>query len=296
MAKVEANGIRLEYETFGSPNSPALLLIIGLSGQLIAWDEQLCEWLAQQGRYVIRYDNRDAGLSTKLEQAGMPDTEAAIAARIKGETIIPPYTIEDMAADAIGLLDALGIDRAHICGMSMGGMIAQSMALNFPERVLSLISIYSRTGDPEEPPAKPEAMDFLLAQPPEPREAYIEFRMNLLSSIAGSKFPYDQQWLRQFVTQSYDRCFCPQGVARQLMAIIAQQNRKPALGALAAPTLVVHGAEDPLVPVECGRHTAAAISGADLMIIEGMGHDLPHGGAWPRIMDAVIDHTQKAVA
>jgi len=286
MAKVDANGIQIEYETFGEPDSPALLLIIGLAGQLIAWDEKLCQQLAQQGHYVIRFDNRDAGLSTKIEEAGVPDIMKTIEAKMKGEAINPPYTIEDMAADAVGLLDALGIEKAHICGMSMGGMIAQTIAL-------SLISIYSRTGDPEEPQPKPDAMGFLLSPPPEEREAYIEFSMKFFNTISGPGFPYDEKWLRKHVAQAYDRSFCPQGAVRQLVAILAQKNRKPALGSLSTPTLVIHGADDPLLRVECGKNTAAAIPGAKLMIIDGMGHDLPHGGAWPQIIDAIVDHTQK---
>ena len=294
MAKVDSNGIQIEYETFGEPDSPALLLIIGLGGQLTGWDEKLCRQLAQQGHHVIRFDNRDAGLSSKIEQAGVPDILQTIQAQMKGERINPPYTIEVMAADAIGLLDALDIEKAHICGMSMGGMIAQTIALNYTERVLSLISIYSRTGDPEEPQSKPEAMEFLITPPPEERDAYIEFRVKLFNTISGSGFPYDQEWLLKHVTQSYERSYCPQGAARQLVAILAQKNRKPALTSLSTPTLVIHGADDPLVRVECGRNTAAVIPGAELMIIEGMGHDLPHGGAWPQIIDAIVDHTHKA--
>jgi len=293
MAKVNANGIQIEYETFGDPDSPALLLIIGLACQLTAWDEKLCQQLAQQGHHVIRFDNRDAGLSTKIEEAGVPNIMQTIEEQMKGETINPPYTIEDMAADAVGLLDALGIEKAHICGMSMGGMIAQTIVLNYPKRVLSLISIYSRTGDPEEPQPKPEAMELLLTPPPGEREAYIEFGMKLFNTISGPGFPYDQEWLRKHIAQSYDRSNCPQGVARQLVAILAQKNRKPALASLSTPTLVIHGADDPLVQVECGKNTAAAIPGAGLMIIEGMGHDLPHAGAWPQIMDAIVDHTHK---
>jgi pimeloyl-ACP methyl ester carboxylesterase len=294
MAQVDANGIQIEYETFGEPDSPALLLIIGLAGQLIDWDEKLCQQLAQQGHYVIRFDNRDAGLSSKIEEAGVPDIMQTIEAQMKGETINPPYTIEDMADDAVGLLDALGIEKAHICGMSMGGMIAQTIAINYPKRVLSLISIYSGTGDPEEPQPKPEAMEFLLTPPPEEREEYIEHGIKLFSTISGPGFPYDDEWLRNFIAQSYDRAYNPEGTARQLVAIMAQKNRRPALKSLSAPTLVIHGADDPLVLVEGGKNTAADIPGSKLMIIDGMGHDLPHGGAWPQIIDAIVDHTHKA--
>ena len=293
MPKVDANGIQIEYETFGEQDSPALLLIIGLAGQLIGWDEKLCQQLAQQGHYVIRFDNRDAGLSSKIEEAGVPDIMKTIDAQTKGETINPPYTIEDMAADTVALLDVLDIEKAHICGMSMGGMIAQTIAFKYPKQVLSLISIYSSTGDPEEPQSKPEAMKFLLTPVPEEREAYIEFRIKLFNTISGPGFPYDQEWLRKFVVQSYDRSCYPQGAARQLVAILAQKNRKPALRSLSTPTLVIHGADDPLVRVECGKNTAAAIPGAELLIIDGMGHDLPHGGAWPQIIDAIVNHTHK---
>ncbi len=293
MAKVDANGIQIEYETFGEPDSPALLLIKGLAGQLIDWDEKLCRQLAQNGHYVIRFDNRDAGLSSKIEKAGVPDLMQTIEAMMKGEMINPPYTIEDMAADTVGLLDALGIGKAHICGMSMGGMIAQTIALNYPNRALSLISIYSRTGDPEEPQPKPEAMQLLLTPSPEERDAYIKFGVKLFTTISGPGFPYDEEWLRRHMAQAYDRSFCPQGAARQLVAIFTQKNRKPALKSLATPTLVIHGSDDPLVRVACGKNTAAAIPGAKLMIIDGMGHDLPHGGAWPQIIDAMIEHTQK---
>jgi pimeloyl-ACP methyl ester carboxylesterase len=294
MAQVDANGIQIEYETFGEPDSPALLLIIGLASQLTAWDEKLCQQLAQQGHYVIRFDNRDAGLSSKIEEAGVPDIMQTIEAQMKGEAISPPYTIEDMADDAVGLLDAIGIEKAHVCGMSMGGMIAQTIAINYPKRVLSLISVYSRTGDPEEPQPKPEAMEFLFAPPPEERKEYIDYGIKLFSTISGTGFPYDEEWLRNFVAQSYDRAFNPEGSARQLVAIMAQKNRRPALKSLSTPTLVIHGSDDPLVPVAGGKNTAADIPGAKLMIIDGMGHDLPHGGAWPQIIDAIVDHTQKA--
>ena len=291
MAKVDANGIQIEYETFGEPDSPALLLIIGLGGQLTFWDEKLCQQLAQQGHYVIRFDNRDAGLSSKIEEAGVPDIMKTIESKMKGETINPPYTIEDMADDAVGLLDALGIDKAHICGMSMGGMIAQTIVINYPEKVLSLISIYSRTGDPEEPQAKPEVVELLIAPPPEERAGYIEHMLKLWHAIAGPGFPYDEEWLRNFVAQSYDRAYNPEGTARQFVAIMAQKNRRPALKSLSTPTLVIHGADDPLVLVKGGKNTAADIPGAKLMIIDGMGHDMPHGGAWPQIIDAIVDHT-----
>jgi pimeloyl-ACP methyl ester carboxylesterase len=293
MSNVMANGIQIEYDTFGEPSSPPLLLIIGLGGQLIFWDEELCEQLAKEGHFVIRYDNRDVGLSSKLDEAGAPDVMQAIEAMMRGEDINPPYTIEDMADDAVGLLDALGIQKAHICGMSMGGMIAQSVAIRYPHRVLSLISIYSTTGNPELPQPKPEAMEILLTPPPEEREACIKHVMKFFHTIAGPGFPFDEEWHRKLAAQSYDRSFCLQGTERQLMAILAQSNRKPGLSSVSAPTLVIHGADDPLVPVEGGKDTAEAVPGAEILIIDGMGHDLPHGGAWPQIVEAIVKHTDK---
>lgn len=296
MPSVTANDIQIEYETFGERASPTLLLITGLGGQLIFWDEELCEHLAQRGHFVIRYDNRDVGLSSKLEEAGVPDVMRTIGALMQGEAIKAPYTIEDMAEDAVGLLDALGIEKAHLCGMSMGGMIAQTVAIRHPRRISSLISIYSTTGNPDLPQPKPEAMEFLLTPPPEGREANIEYTLKLFRTIAGSGFPFDEEWHRKMAVQAYDRAFYPQGVARQLAAILAQGNRKAALASISVPTLVIHGTDDPLVPVECGKDTAEAVPGAELKIIDGMGHDLPHGGAWPQIINAIVDHTHKAAA
>jgi pimeloyl-ACP methyl ester carboxylesterase len=294
MAKANANGIQIEYETFGNPSGRPLLLIIGLGGQMIHWDDDLCEDFAERGHYVIRYDNRDVGLSTKFEEASVPNLMDIIGKLMRGEKIRPPYTLEDMADDAVGLLDALGIEKAHVCGMSMGGMIAQTIAVRHPSRVLSLISIYSTTGNPEIPQAKPELFGLLMAPPPEEREAFIEHMLGVFETIAGPGFPVDKQWTRKIIAKSYDRSFYPQGVARQLAAILTQENRVSALARVARPTLVVHGTSDPLVSVEGGKDTANAIPGAQLLLIEGMGHDLPHGGAWPQIVEAITAHTRKA--
>ena len=212
---------------------------------------------------------------------------------MKGEEIRPPYTIEDMADDAVGLLDALEIEKAHICGISMGGMIAQTIALNHCQRILSLISIYSQTGNPALAPPTPKALECLLTPPPMEREANITYTLDVWRTFSGTGFAQDKDWLRKIAAQAYDRAFYPEGVARQLAAVLTQKNRKPELGSVAVPTLVIHGADDPLVPVEGGKDTAEAIPGAELIIIDGMGHDLPHGGAWPQIFDAIVNHTQK---
>ena len=191
MSNIEANGIRIEYDTFGDKSSPPILLIMGLGGQLIDWDEKLCEDLAVKGLYVIRFDNRDSGLTTKFGDVGVPDIMKTFTAILQGIPINTPYTLDDMADDAAALLEALGIETAHICGMSMGGMIAQTIAIRHPQRVLSLTSIYSSTGNPELPQPKPEIMQLLITPPPQERQAAIEFSVNLFRSIAGTGFPVE---------------------------------------------------------------------------------------------------------
>jgi len=294
MPQAKANKISVEYETFGNPSSPPILLIVGLGGHLIYWDEAFCRQLADAGLYVIRYDNRDAGLSTKFDEAGLPDIMDVIGKVMSGLKVSPPYTIEDMASDAVGLLDALKIEKAHICGMSMGGMIAQSLAIHYPQRVLSLTSIYSTTGNPRLPQPKPEVMGFLLTPPPKEREPFIQFNLNVFRAFTGPGFGFDEEWVRKIMGRAFDRCFYPQGVGRQLIAILTQENRKPVLKGVRAPTLVIHGDADPLVSVEAGKDTAEAVPGAELKIIKGMGHDLPHGEAWAQIADHIIAHTKKA--
>jgi pimeloyl-ACP methyl ester carboxylesterase len=284
-----SNGIHIEYETIGDPRARTLLLIGGLADQLIVWDDDLCRDLSQRGHFVIRFDCRDAGLSTKFDHEGVPD----LGAIARGEER-PPYTLEDMADDAVGLLDALGIRKAHICGASMGGMIAQTIAIRHPFRVLSLISIYSTTGNRDLPPPRPEMMERLRAPAPPEREAYVEHMVGLFRAMAGRGFTFDEVWTRRIAARAYDRSFSPQGTIRQIAAVMAQTDRRKALAFVTVPTLVIHGTDDPVVPVEAGKDTAEAIPGAQLMLIEGMGHDLPHGGAWPRIIEAISLHTSKA--
>jgi len=293
MPKARANNIQIEYETFGDSSSPPILLIIGLGGQLIYWDEVFCSQLAEAGLYVIRFDNRDAGLSTKFDEAGVPGIMDVIGKVISGHKVTPPYTIEDMAADAVGLLDALRIEKAHICGMSMGGMIAQSVAINYPRRVLSLTSICSTTGNPHLPQPKPEVMGLLLTPPPQEREPFIQFNLGLFRALTGPRFGFDEKWVRDIMGRAYDRAYCPQGTGRQLVAILTQGNRQPALKRVRVPTLIIHGDADPLVSLEAGKDAAEAVPRAELKILEGMGHDLPHGAAWTQIAKDIIAHTQK---
>ncbi|MGD9371239.1 MAG: alpha/beta fold hydrolase [Desulfobacterales bacterium] len=294
MPTINAKGIQIEYDTFGSPSSPALLLIMGLGGQLIHWNEAFCRQLAQQDLFVIRYDSRDTGLSTKFEDAGLTDISELFESLKQGKAFKAPYTLEDLADDAIGLLEALNIEAAHICGASMGGMIAQVVALRHPQRLLSLISIYSTTGNPQLPPPQPEAMETLMEPPPTERRAYIDFVAKTWRIISGSGFPFDEEYARTTAAQAYDRSFYPQGVGRQLAAVLNQKDRRSALASVTVPTLVIHGSDDPLVPDEHGKDTADAIPGADLLLIEGMGHDLPQaGGPWPQIVEAIGDHIKR---
>ena len=292
MPKAKANNIEIEYETFGDPSSKPLLLVMGLGAQMIAWLDEFCMKFVDKGFYVIRFDNRDIGLSTKFEEAGVPDLMKQVIAVQRGETITPPYTLDDMADDAVGLLDALNIEKAHICGASMGGMIVQIIAFRHPTRVLSLTSIMSTTGNPDLPQAKPEAMQVLLAPAPTEREAFIEESVRRRRILYGSGFPYDVEKQREIAAITYDRSFYPQGMVRQTVAILANGNRASKLGSIKVPTLIIHGGDDPLVPVEGGKETAESIDGADLIIIDGMGHSLPPE-TWPQIVDAIAKNADK---
>ena len=295
MPNVRANGIRIEYDIFGYPASSPLLLIMGHSAQMIAWDEELCREFVNKGFYVIRFDNRDVGLSSKMDEAPVVDIMDVYTAISQGKEIEAPYTLDDMADDTIGLLDALHIEKAHICGVSMGGMIAQIMAIRYPQRVLSLTSMMSATGNPEISTSKPDNGDFQFKPPPKNRDAYINHAVEVCRIIGSPGFEFDEERIRRWLTQEYDRCFCPEGSVRQLLAILKSGNRKPKLATITVPTLVIHGTEDPLVPVEWGKDTAEAVPGAELLIIEGMGHDLPRQ-VWPRIVGAITANAKKAEA
>jgi pimeloyl-ACP methyl ester carboxylesterase len=295
MPRAATNGIEIEYDHFGDESDRPLLLIMGLGAQMILWDEEFCSQLAARGHWVIRFDNRDVGLSTKLDQAAVPNPLQLMRARLAGEALEVPYTLEDMADDAVGLLDALGLGRAHLVGASMGGMIAQTVAIRHPSRVASLTSIMSTTGSPELPPPKPEAMAVLMTPAPTERRVAIEQHVETARVIGSPGFPFDEARIRARGARLYDRAFYPVGVARQLAAIMGGKSRVEALKSLSVPALVIHGDADPLAPVEGGKETHAAIPGADLLIIEGMGHDLPPQ-VWPRLVRAIGDLTEKAEA
>jgi pimeloyl-ACP methyl ester carboxylesterase len=293
MPQASANGIRLEYETFGRAGDRPLLLVMGLGAQMTFWDEEFCGALAERGHCVIRFDNRDVGLSTKFDHAGVPNVAAMM--RRGADRSSAPYTLDDMADDAAGLLEALGLASAHVCGASMGGMIAQTVAYRHAGKTRSLVSIMSSTGNPALPPPTPEAMTVLMTRPPSDREGAIAASLRAARVIGSPGFPSDEQRLRRRAGAAYDRAFTPLGTARQLAAIYAHGNRAPRLSAVRAPTLVIHGTDDPLVPLAGGRDTAKAIPGAELLEIAGMGHDLPPA-LWVRLADAIAAHTRKAEA
>lgn len=293
MPNTIANGIRIEYETFGDPAAKPLLLVYGIGGQMIDWDEAFCAQLADRGHFVIRFDNRDVGLSQHFDDAGIPDMEELARKLGAGEDTDAPYTFDDMAADGIGLLDELGINSSHICGMSMGGMIVQVMAVNHPDRVRSMTSIMSTTGNPDLPPAEPEAMAALTAKAPTIRDEFIDFSVARSKIVSGGGFKFDEPKLRAAAAAAYDRAFHPEGMARQMAAAIANGSRVDALKKLDVPTLVIHGIQDPLVPVTGGKDTAASVLNAELVLIDGMGHELPRG-AWPQIIDPICALTERA--
>ncbi len=296
MPLANANGLELAYEETGDPVAPAVLLIMGLGAPLTFWPDAFVDALAAHGFRVVRFDNRDFGLSTKFD--GVPaDVEIADRKLTRGEAIDPPYGLPDMARDAIGLLDALNIDKAHIVGSSMGGMIAQIIAADHGERVRSLVSIMSTSGDPDLPQGKPEAMAVftLKRPPPEDRPAFIAHAIRCQRAIGSLTLPEAESELRARVERAYDRSNYYEGVPRQLLAVMANGSRVSLLKRIATPALVIHGAEDPLVPPECGKDTAAHIPGAEFMLVEGMGHDFPTPliGA---LVEAIAAHCAKADA
>lgn len=284
MPRAASNGIELEYETFGRRGDPPLLLVMGLGAQMISWDEEFCDALAERGFSVIRFDNRDVGLSTKID-APEVDLLSAITSALAGEATAAPYLLSDMAADAWGLLDALDIQRAHLVGASMGGMIVQAMAIQHPERVLSLTSIMSMTGEQPYGQPDPEVLPLLLEPAPSEREANIAHSVESSRRI-GSPEHFDEERARARAERAYDRCFYPRGVGHQLLAILASGSRDEALRELDVPALVIHGTADPLVTPSGGEHTAEVLQGSELLMLEGMGHDLPPY-YWPQVIDAI---------
>lgn len=288
MPRLTANGIEIEYDTFGEPNAAALLLIMGLGAQMISWEEEFCGQLAERGFHVIRYDNRDSGLSTKMEAAGEPDLVAAF-----GGNASPAYQLDDLADDAVGVLDALGRRAAHIVGASMGGFIAQLVAINHPDRALSLTSIMSGPGGLDGVAPKPEGAEVLTTLPPPTREERIENGVWIRRVLTGAGNPFDEEAERKRVERAYDRSYYPVGTGRQLVAILAAHGRLERLAKVNMPTLVIHGLDDVLVPAENGRLVAGAVPGARLLELETMGHNLPER-FWPQVLDAIAENARQA--
>ena len=282
------NGIELEYETFGDQTKPALLLIMGLGVQMLGWDENFCNALADRGFFVIRFDNRDVGLSTHTE-GPVPNVMQLMAQDYSSAT----YTLDDLAEDTAGLLDHLGISAAHVVGASMGGMIGQTLAAKHPDRVLSLTSIMSTTGNLEVGQPRPEALPALITPMPADRAGYIDAALNAFKVIGSPKYPADAERLRDVIGRSYDRSYNPVGFLRQIAAVLASGDRTEALRSIKAPTLVMHGEDDPLIVKSGGEATAAAIPGAKLVLIPGWGHDLPPQ-LWPQFIDEIVENTERA--
>lgn len=292
MARALVNtGMELEYDTVGSSADPALLLIMGFTAQMTQWEDSFCKLLADGGFFVVRFDNRDCGLSTKLD-GQMPDLAATMAAAF-ADTPAPavPYTLTDMAADAVGLLDHLGIDRAHVLGASMGGMIAQTVAIEHPRRVRSLVSVMSQPGELDVGQPTAAAAAALFSPPPTTRQEYIDDSPRWM--VWHSKKYRDEDRVRENAARDFDRSFYPEGAMRQLAAIYASGRRTDALQKLNVPTLVIHGRDDELITPSGGFRTAELIPGANLLFMADMGHDLPEP-LWPFVTDAIISHLRRA--
>jgi pimeloyl-ACP methyl ester carboxylesterase len=288
--RAQVGSVELVYETIGDPNDAPLLLVMGLGMQLIHWDRGLCELLAERGFHVIRFDNRDAGLSTKI-RGPVPNVMRLMA----GMPARVPYLLDDMAGDALGLLEVLGIERAHVVGVSMGGMIGQTMAIRHPERVLSLASMLSSTGDRRAGTPKLRVWSLMMRRAPQERDAYIRYFTRVFRTIGSPAYRVDEARTRELAAATYDRSHYPAGTARQLGAIMASGSRTAALQQLEVPTVVIHGESDPLVPLRAGVATARAIPNARLLTIPGMGHNLPEP-LWPTLVDAIVKNTERAAA
>jgi pimeloyl-ACP methyl ester carboxylesterase len=281
--------VELCYETFGDPGDPAMLLVMGLATQMVAWHDDFCADLAGRGFHVIRFDNRDIGRSTKLSHIPPPTTWQIV----RRDPHAAGYTLDDMADDAVGLLDHLGIERAHVVGASMGGMIAQTIAIRHPDRVLSLVSIMSNTGARWTGNPALRTLPIFLRRAPRDAEAFAAHTVKLFEAIGSPGYPPDPEELRDRALLSHSRGIDPAGSGRQLAAILAAPDRTKELGKVRVPTLVIHGAQDRMVTPSGGRATAKAVPGARLMLVDGMGHDLPRA-LWPRILDAIEENAARA--
>ncbi|RJQ86796.1 alpha/beta fold hydrolase [Amycolatopsis panacis] len=285
MPRAKANGLELEYEAFGDPAHPPIVLVMGLGAQMVTWETGFCELLAEHGFHVVRFDNRDCGLSTWLDELGTPDPADLGQAEA-------PYSLSDLADDVVGLFDALGFAKAHVAGTSMGGMIVQRLALDHPDRLLSLTSIMSTTGDPAVGRTSPAALATLTQPPARSREAAIEQSIANYRTTGSPGYPESEEYLRHKATRAYDRAVHPAGTMRQLMAILTAADRTEGLREVRLPAVVVHGDADQMIDVTGGKATAAAIADAELVILPGMGHDLPEP-LWPELVAAIVRATER---
>ena len=279
----DVNGVRICYRTLGDPSHPPLLLVMGLGAQLIGWPEGFVQKFADEGFFVITFDNRDCGLSSKTEGEPEDSGELLVRAAI-GEEVVQKYSLSDMALDSVSLLKNLGFEAAHIVGASMGGMIAQTIAIEHPSNALSLTSIMSATGNPEEFTPTEEAMNALLTPPEDERDQIIEANVNASKTLAGPH--WDEDYARDQAIRNYERSFYPKGIGFQIGAIAMSGDRTEKLSSLEIPTLVIHGSVDPLLPLHCGISTAEAIPEAELLIFEDMGHDLPEE-LWEQVVTKI---------
>jgi len=289
MPRVPANGLELEYDTFGDPANPPLVLVMGLGAQMITWEPGFCELLAAKGFHVVRFDNRDVGLSSYLDDLPVPDLAAILA----GDTSSAPYLLSDFADDTVGLFDALGFERAHVVGASMGGMIVQQLAIDHPDRLLSVTSIMATTGDRAVGRPEPWALAILMRAPAETREQAIADAAAAFRSLGSPAYPDTEEFLTAKATALYDRAQYPAGALRHSAAIAASGDRTEALRRVRLPVVVVHGDADPLVNISGGKATADAIPDAELVVIPGMGHNLPHP-VWPEVVEAIVRATSRA--
>jgi pimeloyl-ACP methyl ester carboxylesterase len=287
VALAHNGSVAIYYEAFGDPADPALLMVNGLGSQLINYRTEWVERFVARGFFAIRFDNRDVGLSTKFDDVP-PQYRSAVEAMRDGRTVDTPYLLADMAADAVAVLDELGIERAHVMGLSMGGMIVQQLAIEYPERLLSMTSVMSSTGDPDVGQASKEAFAALTSAPATDRASAIERQLRGLR-IFGSPGHLDVEQQSQYAGEAFDRCFNPAGVARQMIAVMASGPRSEALRSVQVPTLVLHGDRDTLIDISGGRRTAECIPGARFVIMEGMGHDYPRA-FWDRWVELVAEH------
>jgi pimeloyl-ACP methyl ester carboxylesterase len=266
---------------------------MGLVSQMIGWPERFCKMLADAGHFVIRFDNRDVGLSTKFEHLGAPDIQKLMVDFQAGKSLEVPYTLADMAADTWGLMDALGVLSAHVCGISMGGMIAQVMAIENPKRIRSMICLETSTGELDLPPSTPEATAAMMSPPPVKREAYLDHIVDVYRVFSGESASFDPELQRKISAAAYDRMWYPLGFTRQMAAIMAAEGRRQALQNVRVPTLVIHGDCDTLVPIEHARDMASSVPDAQLLIVKGLGHGMAYPALWAEMVNAISELTKK---